>query len=274
MRRIGCIRTAWIFTLSAVLCLLASLLCSEGLPGCMAQQELKEIATVATKREVDIGLMYNGDFIYFVGSVPDASADVIVKLTSTEDEPISVNRKGRVALMWMNVKQFAITGLPLLYKIHSTRPINQILSGDMANELGIGYDVLKNQMQIKVVRGRAEADDADVVFNGILQLKRESNLYNIDEKRIEISGGKLFKHYFRFPPAAKEGIYRAESYIFREGRLVAKGVDEVRVQKKGIEAAFTNLAYNHPVLYGIIALAVALSMGLLVGFVFKKGGGH
>jgi len=274
MRRIERGRTAQIFAASAAFCLLASVVLSGGLAVCMAQQELKEIATVATKREVDIGLMYNGDFIYFVGSVPDPSADVIVKLTSTEDSPISVNRKGRVALMWMNVKQFTVTGMPLLYKFHSTRPINQILSKEMANQLGIGYDVLKNQMQLKLVRGRAEKDDADIVFNGILRLKKEANLYNIDEKRIEITGGKLFKHYFRFPPAAKEGTYRAESYIFKEGRLVAKGVDEVRIQKKGIEAAFTNMAHKQPVLYGVLALVVALSMGLLVGFIFKKGGGH
>jgi uncharacterized protein (TIGR02186 family) len=243
-------------------------------PAGNAQDNLNEIVTITTKQEVNIGLMYNGDYIYFVGGVPSPSADVIVKLTSTDDVPLSVNRKGKVALMWMNVKQFGVTGLPLLYKIHSTRPIRQILTEKMARELGIGYDVLKDQMQLRLVRGEAEMDDRDVVFDGILRLKQEANLYNIDEKRIEITGGKLFKHYFRFPSAAKEGTYRAESYIFEQGKLVGKGVDEVRIQKKGIEAAFTNLAYRHPVVYGAIALIVALGMGLLVGFIFKKGGGH
>ncbi len=271
MKQIKRGRIAWISTGSIAICLL---IFSNYFTVSRAQENPKEIATVATKREVNIGLMYNGDHIYFVGDVPDPSADVIVKLTSTEDVPISVNRKGKVALMWMNVKQFTVTGLPLLYKIHSTRPIHQILSRDMALQLGIGYDVLKSQMRLRLVRGKAERDDADVVFNGILRLKQETNLYNIDEKRIEITGGKLFKHYFRFPPAAKEGIYKAESYVFKQGKLVGKGVDEVRIQKKGIEAAFTNLAYKRPVLYGGVALAVALGMGLLVGFVFKKGGGH
>ena len=238
------------------------------------QQNLNEIATTTSKQEVNIGLMYNGDYIYFVGGVPSPTADVIVKLTSTEDVPLSVNRKGKVALVWMNVKQFTVTGLPLLYKIHSTKPIRQILSEDMARELGIGYGILKDQMQLRLVRGKAEGNDRDVVFDGILRLKQEANLYNIDEKRIEITGGKLFKHYFRFPSAAKEGIYRAESYIFEQGRLVGKGVDEVRIQKKGIEATFTNLAYKHPVVYGVVALVVAVGMGLLVGFIFKKGGGH
>jgi uncharacterized protein (TIGR02186 family) len=238
-----------------------------------------EVVTVTTKRQVDIGLMYNGDHIYFFGNVPplfgDApDPDVIVKLTSTADAPIIVNRKGRVAFFWMNVKQLKISGLPLLYKIHSTRPISQILSPKVARELGIGYDILKDRMQIKLLHGQAEPDDRDTVFEGILRLKQEANLYNIDEKRIEITGGTLFKHYFRFPSAATEGAYRAESYVLRDGKLIGKGVDEVVIRKAGVEAAFTKLSGERPVIYGCIAVAVALGMGLLMGFVFKKGGGH
>jgi uncharacterized protein (TIGR02186 family) len=238
------------------------------------QTGVSDVVTVTTKSQVDIGLMYQGDHIYFFGTVPTRSADVIVKLTSSENPSLSVNRKGKVALMWMNVKQFAVTGLPLLYKIHSTRPINEIVSPEVAAQLGIGYEVLKQQMQLKLVRGDPEPDDREVVFNGILRLKKEANLYNIDEKRIQVTGGKLFKHYFRFPSAAKEGKYRAESFIFVNGKLIGRGVDEVVVQKKGIEATLTNLAYHYPAAYGLLALVVALGMGLLVGFVFKKGGGH
>jgi len=238
------------------------------------QDDLREIVTVTTKGEVDIGIMYSGDYIHFVGSVPDPSADVIVKLTSTENVPLSVNRKGRVAIVWMAVKQYEVTGLPLLYKIHSTKPIDQILSKELAAELGIGYDVLKQQMKLELARGEAEEDDRDTVFEGILQLKQETNLYNIDEQRIKITGGKLFKHEYRFPSAATEGVYRAESYVFMQGKLIGKGVDEIRIQKTGIEATLTHMASNQPVLYGIMAVLVALCMGLLVGFIFKKGGGH
>jgi uncharacterized protein (TIGR02186 family) len=264
----------FLFSGFMAVCLMMPLLSSKVLAEDNRQEKLREIATVTTKGEVDIGLMYNGDYIYFVGGVPDPSADVIVKLTSTENAPLSVNRKGRVAVVWMNVKQFTVTGLPLLYKIHSTKPIDQILSKELAAELGIGYDVLKDQMKLELVRGEAKEDDWDTVFDGVLRLKQETNLYNIDEKRIEITGGKLFKHYFRFPSAATEGVYKAESYIFMEGELVGKGVDEIRIQKAGIEAAFTHMAFNRPVLYGIMAVLVALGMGLLVGFIFKKGGGH
>jgi uncharacterized protein (TIGR02186 family) len=232
------------------------------------------VATVTTKRQVDIGLMYNGDHIYFFGNVPDPSADVIVKLTSSYNPPMTVSRKGKVALFWMNVKQFKVSGLPLLYKIHSTRPLSEILDQKLACELGVGYEFLKSRVQLERIQGEADPDDAEVVFQGILRLKQEANLYNIDEKRIEITSGKLFKHYFRFPSAAKEGNYKAESYIIRDGRLIGVGVDEVVIRKTGLEAGLTKLAAEHTVLYGLLAVVVALAMGLLVGFVFKTGGGH
>jgi uncharacterized protein (TIGR02186 family) len=233
-----------------------------------------EVVTGTTKGEVDIGLMYNGDFIFFFGTIPDPAADVIVKLSSTDDAPITVNRKGKVGLFWMNVKQFQVTGLPLIYKIHSTRPLAQILKGDLAHELGLGYEVLKDAMKLKVVRGHAQPDDRDMVFQGVLTLKKEANLYNVDEKRIEIAGGKLFKHYFRFPSAAKEGTYTAESYLIKNGRLIARGVDHIVIKKTGLEATFTSLAYKRPVIYGLVSVIVALGMGIFVGFIFKKGGGH
>jgi len=233
-----------------------------------------EIATDSTKGEVDIGMMYAGDLVYFFGSVPDPTADVVVRLTATEEEPLVVNVKGQAGPLWMNVKQYRVTGLPRMYKIHSTRPVNEFLPPALARELGIGYDTLKDRMVLELIRGEAEPGDRDLVFEGVLRLKTEANLYNVDEKRIQISGGKLFKHSFRFPPAAKEGTYLAESYVIKDGRLLGRGVDQIVIQKTGVEAALTDLAHGQPVLYGILAVVVAIGMGLLVGMLFKKGGGH
>jgi uncharacterized protein (TIGR02186 family) len=236
--------------------------------------EVPGITTSCTKPEVHIGLIYNGDFVFFFGSVPEPGADVIVKLTSTNNAPLLVNRIGKVGIFWMNVKQFSIEGVPLVYKIHSTRPIADIIDASLASELGIGYPTLKEQMSLKVVRGTASADDRDVAFDGLLRIKTQANLYNVDERRIDMTGGTLFKHYFRFPPAATEGEYVAESFVIKDRKLIGRGVDRVVIRKTGVEAALTRLATHHSVVYGLFAVLTALAMGLLVGFIFKKGGGH
>ncbi len=232
------------------------------------------IATDATQTQVDIGMMYAGGYVYFFGWMPDPSADVVVRLTSVEDEPIVVNIQGQVGPLWMNVKQYRVSGLPRMYKIHSTRPLAEFLPEDLARELGIGYETLKDRMSLEAVRGEAGEGDRDLVFDGVLRIKTDANLYNVDENRIRVAGGKLFKHSFRFPPAAKEGTYVAESYVIKDGRLLGRGEDRIVIQKTGLEAAFTDLAHGRPTLYGVLAVVVAVGMGLLVGFLFKKGGGH
>ncbi len=232
------------------------------------------IATDATETQVDIGMMYAGGYVYFFGWMPDPTADVVVRLTSVDDEPIVINVKGQVGPLWMNVKQYRVTGLPRMYKIHSTRPLAEFLPAALARELGIGYDTLKERMTLEALRGEPDEHDRDLVFEGVLRIKVDENLYNVDENRIRVAGGKLFKHSFRFPPAAKEGTYVAESYVIKDGRLIGRGEDRIVIQKTGLEAALTNLALGQPVLYGVMAVVVAVAMGLLVGFLFKKGGGH
>lgn len=232
------------------------------------------IATDATQSEVDIGIFYAGGFVYFFGFLPDSTADVVVRLTSVEAVPTVVNIKGRVGPLWMNVRQYRVKGLPLMYKIHSTRPLAEFLSAELARELGIGYETLKERMELELVRGDAEQGDRDTVFEGLLKLRQKANLYNIDETRIQVKGGKLFKHSFRFPPAATEGTYVVESFIIKDGRVIGKGVDRVEIHKAGIEAALTKMAVGYPVLYGVVAVIVAIAMGLFVGLIFKKGGGH
>jgi hypothetical protein len=110
----------------------------------------------------------------------------------------------------------------------------------------------------------------------LLKIKEQATLYNIveDPKRLEISEGKLFKHYFRFPPAATEGRYQVESFCFDKGELVGYGKDIIEIKKVGLENWLTQTSQNSPVFFGILAVVIAVGAGLLVGVIFGKGGHH
>jgi hypothetical protein len=163
-----------------------------------------------------------------------------------------------------------------MYKLHSNKPLGQILSPALAQELELGYDAVRQKIKMKLIKGEAAPDDADKVFKGFIKIKQESNLYNVveDPRRLEISEGKLFKHYFRFPPAASEGKYLVESFAFMGGQLVGYGKDVIEIKKVGLEHWFTDISQNHPIFFGILAVFIALGVGLLVGMIFKKGGHH
>jgi uncharacterized protein (TIGR02186 family) len=259
------------------LILACSLGCGWGASALALTPEAQEkVLTAASKNVVEIGLSYRGDRIFFFGVNPVPGSDVVIKLTAEKEEAVKLSMKGRVGPFWMTVKQYEVTGAPFIYKIHASKPLNQIVSPETARELELGYDAVRHRMKLRLIRGEAAPNDPEVVWKGLLKIKERANLYNIveDPKRLEIAEGKLFKHYFRFPAAATEGRYLVESYCFQKGQLVAYGKDEIQIKKVGVENWLTQTAKNKAAFYGILAVLIAMGAGLLVGVIFRKGGHH
>ncbi len=261
----------------AILSLACCLVCFWGALALAATPEAQpKVITSASKNVVEIGLSYSGDKIFFFGVNPVPGADVVIKLTAEKEEAVKFSVKGKVGPFWMSVKQYEVTGSPFIYKIHTTKPLDQIISKETAQGLELGYEAVRGKMKMKLVRGEAAPEDEAIVWKGLLKIKEKANLYNIvaDPKRVEVSEGKLFKHYFRFPPAATEGRYLVESYCFLKGELVGYGKDIIEIKKVGLENWLTQTSKNQPVFYGIMAVIIAVGAGLLVGVLFGKGGHH
>jgi uncharacterized protein (TIGR02186 family) len=236
----------------------------------------KKVVTAASKNLIEIGLSYRGDRIYFFGVNPVPGADVVIRLTAAKEADVKLSVKGKVGPFWMTVKQYEVSGAPFIYKIHCSKPLDQIISPETAQELELGYAAVKKKMKMHLARGVAAPEDANLVFKGLVKIKEEANLYNIvqDPKRLEMAEGKLFKHYFRFPPAATEGRYLVESFCFQKGQLVGYGKDVIEIKKVGLENWLTSTSQNQPIFFGIMAVLIAAAAGLLVGVIFRKGGHH
>src|SRR5271157_528663 len=229
----------------------------------------EKVATAASKNLIEIGLSYQGDRIYFFGVSPVKDCDLIIRLTAEKSEEVKLSMKGRVGPFWMAVKQYEVTDAPFMYKVHSTKPIDQIVSPETAGELDLGYVAVQKKMKLHLARGDAAPEDANLVFKGLVKIKEEANLYTIvsDPARLEIAEGRLFKHYFRFPPAATEGRYVVESFAFKDRQLVGYGKDVLEIKKVGLEHWLTDISQNYPLLFGIMAVLIALAVGLLVGMI-------
>jgi len=235
-----------------------------------------KVITSASKNVVEIGLSYSGDKIFFFGVNPVSGADVVIKLTAEKEEIVKLSVKGKFGPLWMSVKQYEVTGSPFIYKIHASKPLDQIISKETAQKWELGYPAVESKIKMNLIRGEAAPEDADTVWKGLLKIKERANLYNIveDPARLEIAEGKLFKHYFRFPPAATEGRYQVESFCFLKGELVGYGKDVIEIKKVGLEHWLTQTSQNQPVFFGIMAVFIAVAVGLLVGVIFGKGGHH
>ncbi|MCB2185362.1 MAG: TIGR02186 family protein [Deltaproteobacteria bacterium] len=248
---------------------LACLLMALALPAWADSQ----MVTDQTQPRIEVGARFAGEQIYFFGTLPDPEADVVVKLTPVKSEPLKLMQKGRVVLFWMGVKQFEVENLPYLYKIHSSRPLKEFVTPELATEYRLSYPSLEADMKLTLVKGTEVPEDRKIMFDGFIELKEKFNLYKVAENRIKITKGALFEHYFTFPDKAKEGDYLVESLAIKDGKVIAKSQDVVEVRKVGLTAWLFRMSRENGVMYGIMAVLIAVGAGLLVGSIFK-GGGH
>ena len=137
--------------------------------------------TSASKNVVEIGLSYSGDKIFFFGVNPVPGADVVIKLTAEKEEAVKLSVKGKVGPFWMSVKQYEVTGSPFIYKIHASKPLDQIISKETAQALELGYEAVRGKMKMHLIRGKAAPEDEGIVWQGLLKIKERANLYNIVE---------------------------------------------------------------------------------------------
>lgn len=223
----------------------------------------EELVARLPQDEINITARYHGERLMIYGMVPK-DADIIVVVTSPK-ETLGMNLKGKVGPFWMAVGDVHFENVPSMYKVNSTSMLNEILPLEEQERLGIGYNGLKKQIAKNIDEG---------LFNEFVKLKEDERLYRVREGEIKIYKDKLFETYFYWPPKAPEGKYNIEVYAVRKGRIILHDTETVAVEKVGIEAFISNLARNYGVIYGVLAITIALGSGFAVGILFRGGGAH
>jgi len=231
------------------------------------------LVTESSKSVIEVGLRYNGDRIDFSGTLAETGADALIAKLTSPAETVKINVKGRVGPFWMNTRQYEVENVPSMYQIQASAPLSEITTPELAEELKLGFDTIKDQMKYHILKGTDQGNDAETIFQGLMKIKVESELYAIDDTgRIEIKDGKNFDYYFDFPPDAKPGHYNVEYFLIKDKKLVGKASDTIHIKKVGMVAYIAKAAEESPVIYGICAVLIALGTGLIVGFFFKDSG--
>jgi uncharacterized protein (TIGR02186 family) len=219
--------------------------------------------------EVRAGMFFDGATIAVSALVPDDIAVAVVCIGA--DESVVLNRKGKVlGLIWMNVGEVEFDDVPSLYLVNSSTHLAELAAPPQLAALRIGYDALEARA------GAANSvDNRSHLFHELVRLKESEGLYSIAEGSVHLSavsqGRARIATEFRLPAKTPTGDYRILVYGFSraEGALVA--TERVRLTKVGAASFISGLAIEHGLLYGALAVAVAVSVGLLAGMVFDLG---
>lgn len=83
-------------------------------------------------------------------------------------------------------------------------------------------------------------------------------------------GRSLFRGSVTLPVDVPIGRYTTQVFLFRDGKLLSQSQSSLQVHKVGFERVVYMLAFNYPFLYGLLAVLMAVTTGLLAWAIFRR----
>ena len=230
------------------------------------------LTVTANHDHIKIDFFYHGSTVSIRG-VSDPGTDLIIKITAPSSHQL-FRQKGKVAgLLWMNVGELKFDNVPLLYSLHSTKKISDILSNEERDKYQIGYDSMGKQAEIQPVANEA---DKNKWFNEFIKYQKDSKLYAESEGDVSLTRNAGEQYYYVLSPwpyQATPGEYTVTVYAIKDKKVVETSATKVWVEQVGLVKSFAEMAKNSAALYGAISIIAALAAGFGVGIIFRRGGG-
>src|SRR5690606_6983630 len=111
--------------------------------------------------------------------------------------------------------------------------------------------------------------DTSSFGDAVVRIREEDGLYRFSEGGVTLTEDTLFQAHFELPANLTEGDYDAEFFLVRDRAVISSGATTIRVEKTGIERWLYNLAHQQPLVYGILAVALALIAGWIAATGFR-----
>jgi len=88
---------------------------------------------------------------------------------------------------------------------------------------------------------------------------------------VQIADGVLYRARVLIPARVPIGNYTAETFLIKDGRVIAGAVRDIRIEKRGFELFVAKAAARWALVYGLVAVALSLLFGWAAAAVFKRG---
>jgi hypothetical protein len=220
---------------------------------------------------VKISSFFSGVEMHITGEVP-AGCQAVLRVRGKRIET-ELMRKAHHWELWMNSGEVDIGHAPGLYIALSSDP--RLLSSD-AGHYPWSYDALERGANFS---GHLRPTEDDTIFKEFVQLKERDKLYRVYPGGLKITqtGPDQWQAEadFHLPSRLKRGTYRVALWIVRDSEIIERRDTTFEVRRVGLPEFLHYMAKEHGVLYGFLAVALAMVVGMLTGLAFqRRGGGH
>jgi len=210
-------------------------------------------------------LLLFGAILYPGGHVPsEGDADIIVVVKGPV-QPILIREKQNIAGIWVNAARMRYLSAPSYYAVASSKPVGSLVDDRTRAIYEFGLDSL----QLSPASNNSRSEQERFV-RGLVELKRRSGLYLQIPGAVEITDGVLYRARIKIPARVPVGRFTAETFLVRDGRVLAAAVRDIDIHKSGFERFVARAADRQSVAYGLAAVMLSLALGWGAGWVARR----
>ncbi len=226
-----------------------------------------------SQREIEIAYSFTGAELLLFGAilypggrlpVGETPTDVVIVVKGPV-QSILMREKEQVAGIWVNAARLSYRSAPSFYAIVSSRPIKQLVDDRTQAIYELGLDSL----QLSPASNAPPAEQ-DRFARGLVDLKRRSGLYYEAPHAVEITDGVLYRARVSIPARVPVGRFTAETFLIRDGRVLAAATRDIDIRKSGFERFVARAAESHAILYGLVAVGLSVLFGWSAGWVARR----
>ncbi|MGN6375685.1 MAG: TIGR02186 family protein [Sphingomonas sp.] len=212
-------------------------------------------------------LLLFGAILYPGGLAPKPGSDPadIVVVVKGPAQSVLVRGKQKIAGIWVNSGRMRFRTAPSFYAVASSRPVDRLLEPRTRAIYELGLDSL----QLSPASSEPLAEQQRFA-RGLVDLRRREGLYADRGDAVQITDGVLYRARIAIPARVPVGRYTAETFLVRDGRVLAAAVREVDIRKSGFERFVARAAQRHPVRYGAAAVALSVLLGWGAGLLAHR----
>lgn len=218
---------------------------------------------------LNIDFWYGGATLVIQGCVP-ARAEPILVIRGSEAEEV-FNTKSRVGPLWISSGKLHVSGVPAVFFVLSRSGLERLLIPEELSVHRLSFEALKRSLRYRL-EGPPLADE--IIREHFVQMKEAQGLYRVYRFPIHVerSGedSAAFWLEFPWPKTVPVGQYRVQLLSCENGRVTAEAETVLELQRVGFVAWLGSLAQSSSILYGLLAVFLAMGSGLTIDFLISR----
>lgn len=232
-------------------------------------------ADVST-RSLAVTSAFSGSQVVVFGTVLNSQQETaesglydVVVVVEGATSPGVVRSKSSVGGIWLNTRSLKFDRIPSYYAIVSTRPLDEVADEAVLAQNLIGFDRIRFEGALGSGTGLSDADRT-AFRNAIVRLKRKEGLYFTEDYGVAFIGKSLFRSTVTLPANVKVGPVTARVMLFKDGEKLSEMSARVVLARQGLEHYIYGFAFSYPLMYGLLAVAIAVSAGFAASLAFGR----